>query len=424
MELKAIVFPLILIISLPLCLHGIMELNPIPAEVDLGVLQGNSARTYLEVSNTGTAEHSYSLFQVPETVRTQQLAYYPFDGIYDDLFTCTNGTIVNMPFVEDKDSHVDSAVYFDGYAKYTTRDFAVQNDFSVSFWAKPVSTQNMYSQSYSNAPMYANYLIGPEWGGTSNWGGFGIALGTNGIMLMEHGHGYMPCLLSYSANLSGWHHYTVTFTNHAPKLYLDGTLVRTGISSQRSYTRLSHEIGSYVYGSYSGHLDELCVFNSPLSQAQVNDMYSFDRGSRYIISPQIGTIAAGASQNLMLNMIDTSLPLGSYTDTYILCQGGDAPEYRLISVETVVTDRGPLAPDAVTILKLPNGDVQLQWLPVTQDTYGAAFTPTRYRIYRANTPGSMDSYTEIGQSSGTQYVDSFNPLLPAQPMKFYLIRAE
>ena len=424
MKHRAFLVLSILLCSLPLSMHGIMELSPNPVEVDLGVLQGNSARTYLDVSNIGTAEHSYSLFHVPESVRTQQVAYYPFDGIYNDMFTCSSGTVVNMPFVEDKDSHGDSAVYCGGSAKYTTRDFALQNDFSVSFWAKPVTTQNMYSQSYSNSPMYANYLIGPEWGGTSNWGGFGIALGTNGIMLIEHGHAYMPCLLSYSANLSGWHHYTVTFTNHAPKLYLDGALVRTGISSQRSYTRLSHEIGSYVYGSYSGYLDELCVFNSALSQSQINDIFSFNSKSRYLVSPQIGTIAAGTSQNLMLNMVDTTLALGTYTDTYILCQGGAAPEYQLIPVETVVTDLGPLAPDAVTILRLPNGDILLQWQPVTQDTYGAAFSPTRYRIYRADTPGTMESYTEIGQSSGTQYVDSYNPLLPSQSMRFYLIRAE
>lgn len=424
MKDRVMLFLLFIVGFLPLSMYGVMELSLNPSEVTMGVLPGNTARTYLEVSNTGSEERSFSLFHALNPVSDQQVAYYPFDSLYTDMFTCTSGTIVNLPFVEDRDSEVSSAVYFTGASKYITRDFALQNDFSVSFWAKPVVAQTMYSQSYGNAPLYAKYLIGPEWGGTSNWGGFGIALGTNGIMLIEHGHAYMPCLLSYSANLAGWHHYTVTFSNHAPKLYIDGILVQSGISSQRSYTRLSHELGSYVYGSYSGYLDDFCVFSSSLSPSQVHDVFTYDNKSRFIISPQYGAIAAGASKVVMLKMVETSLSPGIYTDELIFCQGGNVPEYQIIPVEIEVSDRGPLAPASVTINRLPNGDVLLQWQAVTQDTYGDSFSPDCYRIYRAESPGSPDDYVEIGQSSSTQYVDSHNPLLPSQPMRFYLIRAE
>lgn len=413
-----------LLISTPFLLSGEMELTLNPGSVNLGVLSGQIGRTYVEIGNTGSEAHDYSLFLVPEGLRSVQTAYYPFDAHYKDLFTCSTGTISNVTFADDRYNKLESAVYFNGSGQYTTRDFVLQNDFSVTFWAKPETVQPMYSEGYSNAPAYTNYLIGPEWGGTSNWAGFGIALGTNGIMLIEHGHAYMPRLLCYSANLSGWHHYAVTFTNHAPKLYVDGVLVRSGISSQRAYTRLSHDIGGYVYGSYTGKLDELCTFNSPLDQAQINAVYAFNSQARYRITPQLGSIDPGSDLILMLKMIDTSLPLGAYADTLIFCQGDTLPESLLLPVNLSITDQGPLAPSSISISTLPSGDVMLQWQPVSQDTYGVPYTPVRYRIYRSSLPGSIEDYVEIGQSTEPQYIDAYDLLLPEGVKRFYLVRAE
>ncbi len=413
-----------LLISLPFLLRGEMELILNPGSVNLGVLSGHTGRTYLEIENVGTAAHDYSLFLVPEESRNEQTAYYPFDAHYTDMFTCSTGTISNLSFVADRNLQPESAVYFNGNSQYTTRDFNLQDDFSVAFWAKPETAQTMYSEGYSNAPAYTNYLIGPEWGGTTNWAGFGIALGTNGIMLIEHGHAYMPRLLCYSANLSGWHHYTVTFANHAPKLYIDGSFIRSGISSQRTYTRLSHDIGGYVYGHYSGKLDELCTYNSTLTQTQISAVYAFNSQAHYRITPQIGTVDPGTTLSLMLKMIDSMLPFGAYTDTLIFCQGDSLPQYQMVPVNLTITDLGPLAPSSISISKMPSGDVLLMWQPVTQDTHGMPFTPSRYRIYRSSLAGSPEDYVEIGYSTDPQYIDAYDPLLPGWVKRFYLVRAE
>ncbi len=414
----------ILFLAIPLLLGGETELILNPANLNLGVLSGQTGRTFVEIDNPGTEAHSYSLFRVPEESRSVQTAYYPFDGHFDDMFTCRNGTISNLSFVDDRNFWADSAVNCSGNSHYACRDFEVENNFAVSFWAKPEVAQTMYAEGYSNAPAYTNYLIGPEWGGVSNWAGFGIALGTNGIMLIEHGHAYMPRLLCYSANLSGWHHFTINFESHSPKLYIDGAFIRSGIPSQRSYTRLSHDIGGYVYGSYTGKLDELCVFISALDQSQISALFSFDGQQRYRISDQLGILNAGAGVNSQIKMIDTSLALGVYTDTFILCQGDSIPELQLLPVNLTITDQGPLAPQSVSISRLQSGDYLIQWVPVTQDTYGMAFTPSRYRIYRSDSPGSLEDFVEIGQSTDLQYVDARDPMEPENQIRFYLVRAE
>ena len=58
-------------------------------------------------------------------------------------------------------------------------------------------------------------------------------MGTNGVSVYEHGDSYMPALLVYDTPITGWNHIAVVYTNKQPILYINGILVRTGLTSLR-----------------------------------------------------------------------------------------------------------------------------------------------------------------------------------------------
>lgn len=57
-------------------------------------------------------------------------------------------------------------------------------------------------------------------------------------------------LLVYSASLTAWHHFSIVYSSGTPKLYVDGTLVATGLASPRSNVYLSMQ----DYGGQSSRL--------------------------------------------------------------------------------------------------------------------------------------------------------------------------
>jgi hypothetical protein len=97
----------------------------------------------------------------------------------------------------------------------------------------------------------------------------------------------MPAPLVYAAALSGWTHITVVYENRQPKLYINGALVRTGLTSPMSVVHLNPwSIGGQVYGYYAGKLDEVKVYNRALSASEVSTLMSGGSSTTYRASTQ------------------------------------------------------------------------------------------------------------------------------------------
>jgi len=99
-----------------------------------------------------------------------------------------------------------------------------------------------------------------------------VSVGTNGVSVFEYGFSYMPSLLVYDVPIDSWTHVAVVYSNRQPSLYLNGVPVRTGLTSTRdSYPSTS--LGGGSYGFYSGLLDEVSIYNRPLSSAEIQSIY-------------------------------------------------------------------------------------------------------------------------------------------------------
>jgi len=189
---------------------------------------------------------------------------------------------------------------FDGASSFIDTSFnssiAYQNNFTIEFIAKPFATITTSSEATSGTPGISGkrYIIEPT--NESSNGGLGIALGTNAIEIVEHGSGYLPVLLSYTANLSNYNHYAIAVSNKQASLYINGVFVRQGLQSQRTSTiRNTALIGKGYYGYYNGQILFYRLYGNTLSADEIKQHYQTING-RISYQPEIVT------SNLVMNI--------------------------------------------------------------------------------------------------------------------------
>lgn len=152
----------------------------------------------------------------------------------------------------------------------------IPNTFTMEIWAKPEKTVTIVGESTAGTGGVSgqSYAIMAIFEPGAN-AGAGISVGTNAIQVFEHAGGYLPALLSYPVALSGWNHIAVVYTNKQPKLYLNGTLVRTGLTSVRTnvYPCYMFGDGGSNYGPYQGDIDEARIYKRALDANEIKTHY-------------------------------------------------------------------------------------------------------------------------------------------------------
>ena len=152
------------------------------------------------------------------------------------------------------------------FRSYSLSSDFIYSNFTYEFDAKPSVEITMYSlgesANYQNQSF--NYIIYEGHGGDSNQAGIGLAIGTNGAIAIAHRTDYYYVLLSYTGDLSLQHRYKFTVKNNIPYLYVDGTLVASGIEPYSPVNILfsCNWILHGAYGSYSGYANNFVLYNS------------------------------------------------------------------------------------------------------------------------------------------------------------------
>jgi len=151
------------------------------------------------------------------------------------------------------------------------------HNFTFGAWVKPTSTHEIDTETNSLVDTSGisgqAYVFSPVHGGDDNMG-VGVSVGTNGISVYEHGAAYMPAVAVYEEEIgTGWSHVVVVYSQRTAKIYLNGTLVHTGLTSQRDVALSPIQVGSGFYGSFSGTIDDAFVAHMPLSQEQIEQIY-------------------------------------------------------------------------------------------------------------------------------------------------------
>lgn len=160
------------------------------------------------------------------------------------------------------------ALDFDGIDDYIYPSVVpgFYDNFTVFVVASTSVTHGIDSESSSGTAGTSGqkYLIYPTHGtavyGSSNYAGSGISFGTNGISVYEHTSSYMPALAVYSGTISSTPNIiSWVCASKTHSLYLNGTLVRSGLTSAKSQVFVPYEIGGDSYGYFDGYIGEVIV---------------------------------------------------------------------------------------------------------------------------------------------------------------------
>ena len=186
------------------------------------------------------------------------------------------------------DNQMGNVLSFDGANDYINCGINpsiadITNNFTMELWAYPKSIIEIATESTSgiSGSTGQKYAIGAIQG-TSVWGdghaGAGIFVGTNGISVYEHAANYMPALLVYSGSVIKWSHIIIVYSNKQPKLYLNGLLVKTGLTSLKTYVHQGlygsdSGIGKGSYGLFNGLIKSTKIYNAALSSSQIKQNY-------------------------------------------------------------------------------------------------------------------------------------------------------
>ncbi len=147
----------------------------------------------------------------------------------------------------------------------------MSNTFTMEVWAYPTTTHEVDAQATTgtHGTSGQRYAIFPSHGQNGNESGVGISVGTNGVSVYELAGSYMPAILVWQGAVKGWTHVAVVYTNRQPKLYVNGELKATGLTSPRTLVHPSASITGGYYGGFLGSTDEVRIWNRALTAEEI-----------------------------------------------------------------------------------------------------------------------------------------------------------
>jgi len=182
-----------------------------------------------------------------------------------------NVTTVSGVPVQAVPGMIGTGVLFDGLDDLISFGTACRpfDNFTFSAWVKTEIGHERDAQSTSGTSGTAGqrYAFDVEAGGSTSTSA-GLSVGTNGLSVYEHASSYMPALAVYSNGVgSGWNHVTVTYVNRQPRIYRNGALVCTGLTSPRTPVFAPYRFGGQIngYGYFNGVMDEVRISSVPRS---------------------------------------------------------------------------------------------------------------------------------------------------------------
>ena len=206
------------------------------------------------------------------------IATYQLDGNSTDLSGNYNGTDTNVTYAYDgTESNIEyrfgrfgQAAVFNGSSSYVDLGSTIikQLPMSISLWLNPVTS--------SNATFYSNY-------DGSSVKGFYCRVQADGTFLVDAYNGISNRTLlsgtTGSVTDNTWSHVAITFDSLNIKLYINGvetdtaSVVAAGIGFTASEpTKLG--IRGTSSDPYNGQMDQVRVFNTALTPAQVTQLYN------------------------------------------------------------------------------------------------------------------------------------------------------
>ena len=114
------------------------------------------------------------------------------------------------------------------------------NTFTIAAWVNPAADTPLSAEKNEGVHGHRaarNEVFAAPHGGTfggDHHAGCGLAVGRNGVCVIEHGASYFAPILVYATPIEGWTHVAVTYRDGRPSLYLNGRFVHRGLQSRHT----------------------------------------------------------------------------------------------------------------------------------------------------------------------------------------------
>ena len=217
---------------------------------------------------------------------------------YDDLAGYHNATLVG-PGIGFTAGMVGDAIHFGGNLEdrfYTDTTYAeertLRTAFTIELWARPTAASVGCPESNSGTCAEGEpWAVFPEHGANSAppgeenlAAGIGVAIATDGICVGEHTANLFPCLARIDMPLTDWTHVAVVVEDKTPRIFVNGSLVHTGTTSDKDFVFASWTVLGSVdiqgYGPYAGDIDELTIYDRALDAGEIAALFAAGTGGK------------------------------------------------------------------------------------------------------------------------------------------------
>jgi fibronectin-binding autotransporter adhesin len=345
---------------------------------------------------------------------TGQVAHYTFDNTTNDITTNANNATLNPTGTPTYVAGIrGQAIGLNGTSQYLTVPYStslnVTGPYTVSLWEK----LNAAETASGSGPA----LVSTRNGGDTTFdlqiisSGLHADIGTGSAWLNTSAN-YTSTALATSLN---WNMVTYTMTTTGYTVYVNGVQVTSGtytgtpefMKSGQTLSLGSQEAGGGSYGNagyFNGALDEVDIYPTALTAAQVNTLYlaNVNTGSVLPVTTPL-TVASGAT----LDVAGNSQTIGSLSDSSpgsggTVTNSSTYPATLTVSPASgsttfsgTITDGGTA--NAITFIKSGLG---MQTL-AGSSTYSGGTTITAGTLLANNTSGSATGSGSVNITGGT-----------------------
>ncbi len=219
----------------------------------------------------------------PTGVDTSLKGYWSFNGkdlsgttAYDISGAGNNGTLTNGPIVTE--GKIGQGLSFDGNNDSVNitynANLNLTSAITLSAWVKTSkSTKQVILNRTTGSSPYNGYELNVSddygnCGGTGSTGRPGFWMGTTSGSLCA----------KQRIDDGNWHLVTASYDGTTGRIYVDGVLdTATAMTNQLNNTSSTLYIGTQVTSFFQGSIDEVRIYNTALSAAQIQTLYNQGR---------------------------------------------------------------------------------------------------------------------------------------------------
>jgi hypothetical protein len=221
------------------------------------------------------------------------IASYIFNGnADDDSGNGNHGTVHSAALSSDRFGNSNSAYSFNGVSSYIEvlngSPFNFANEFTISLWVMPATTQAVQSQLLSKSHGIGGWFI-EQTGTDTNRDQFGY--------FFVPSNPYVACYMQMVSN--AWNHLVFTKKGITTRCYANNNLIGIGNASVTNILpngNLPLMIGGFNAGLgrpatsitrfFHGSIDDIAIYNRTLSRSEISKLFSLVPS---LVAPSTGT---------------------------------------------------------------------------------------------------------------------------------------